>query len=465
MIAEAWWPGALEVAIARVWPELPGRVTGDWNAFESAVLEELRALEWAKISAAAAEAAGDDGAVDLAQQAIDEAEDLLLRLFAAAPLADDRLQWHYRQTLNEERTRGRGPAGSVQYYRYLEVPVYFATNRKPSEAADKKRAGWYTGERAAGEGIRYGRAKVSVPDRHRQGRVEKPRLWRLGFNPQRRFEILAVDALGEKGFVGDVRAALETSVGGPSIDEVIQRREHVPSADTMDAVGVGDVLVFTHGYNVSFTDAAFRAAQLAYDLNFGGAIMLFSWPSKAALAAYFADSATVRWATPYFAGLLDLAVRELKAREVHAVAHSIGNQVLAGALDRLPLEDTPLGHVIFGAPDIDKDEFLDVAERVARRARRYTMYTSSRDMALKASGRLASHPRAGLASGGIGAGHVDVIDASALNTGPMSHSYPLNHRAVLSDMRDLLGKGQAPPRSGIRAHTDRDGVRYWAFPP
>ena len=29
-----------------------------------------------------------------------------------------------------------------------------------------------------------------------------------------------------------------------------------------------DVLVFVHGYNVGFEDAARRAAQLAYDLNF-----------------------------------------------------------------------------------------------------------------------------------------------------------------------------------------------------
>jgi esterase/lipase superfamily enzyme len=37
-------------------------------------------------------------------------------------------------------------------------------------------------------------------------------------------------------------------------------------------------LIFVHGYNMSFDNAARRAAQIAYDINFDGATFLFSWP-------------------------------------------------------------------------------------------------------------------------------------------------------------------------------------------
>ncbi|SIT51767.1 conserved hypothetical protein [Paraburkholderia piptadeniae] len=35
------------------------------------------------------------------------------------------------------------------------------------------------------------------------------------------------------------------------------------------------VLLFIHGYNVSFEDAAMRTAQMAYDLDFAGAPVFF----------------------------------------------------------------------------------------------------------------------------------------------------------------------------------------------
>jgi esterase/lipase superfamily enzyme len=47
-----------------------------------------------------------------------------------------------------------------------------------------------------------------------------------------------------------------------------------------------EALVFVHGYNVTFETAARRTAQLAYDLNFRGVPLMYSWPSKGILAGY-----------------------------------------------------------------------------------------------------------------------------------------------------------------------------------
>ena len=45
-------------------------------------------------------------------------------------------------------------------------------------------------------------------------------------------------------------------------------------------------LVFVHGYNVDFENALKRIARFAFDLDFSGTCLLFSWPSKAKLLRY-----------------------------------------------------------------------------------------------------------------------------------------------------------------------------------
>jgi esterase/lipase superfamily enzyme len=49
-------------------------------------------------------------------------------------------------------------------------------------------------------------------------------------------------------------------------------------------------LVFLHGFNVTFADAAIRAAQIGCDLKVPGATAFFSWPSRGRLPAPLATS-------------------------------------------------------------------------------------------------------------------------------------------------------------------------------
>lgn len=46
------------------------------------------------------------------------------------------------------------------------------------------------------------------------------------------------------------------------------------------ANGKKQAFVFVHGFNVTFEEAAWRTAQMAYDLAFDGAPMFYSWPSR-----------------------------------------------------------------------------------------------------------------------------------------------------------------------------------------
>src|SRR5262249_42734305 len=126
--------------------------------------------------------------------------------------------------------------------------------------------------------------------------------------------------------------------GDPTKDLLLTKVVRLERADFYRAVAnrPGDVLLFVHGFNVSFADAMRRTAQLAYDLEWRGPALSFSWPSgdSATLTSYAGAEATVDWSKYNFARFLDqLAAALPEGRPVHAIAHSLGNRLLARALD------------------------------------------------------------------------------------------------------------------------------------
>ncbi|TXS35296.1 alpha/beta fold hydrolase [Streptomyces sp. t39] len=239
----------------------------------------------------------------------------------------------------------------------------------------------------------------------------------------------------------------------------------------LDGSGPRQALVFVHGYNVGFGAAAVRTAQIAYDLGFTGVPVLYSWPSRGAVLSYEEDANNARWTVPHFQDFLRRTLTGCGADEVHVVAHSMGNRVLTEALagfdtTALPPDAARLGNVVLAAPDVDADVFRQVAPALVRQARRCTLYASSRDRALGLSRRLAGYPRAGQSGEGIVVVKgVDTIDATALDTGLMSHSYIGDHTSILSDVHAVLHHGTPPAgRFGLAAVEHRDGA-YWEFLP
>lgn len=406
--------GMLIDVMARVWPQLP--FLGE--SFENTVLRHLRAVQ-------AAREAGGTGDAEATQ---------LLIAFQTQPAAAEKLT----AALMAATTRDAFPPdipGAVKHERCLEIPVLYATDRAPAPpgAPDP-----FSGRRGTPS---FGVARVSVPDDHRMGALEKPKAWRLQFrsDPQKHVMLLGTDGLDRDAFT---RQASET----------------IASAATPEA------LIFVHGYNVTFTDAARRAAQIAYDLQFEGLPMLYSWPSEGETLRYPTDADNSLWTRPHFADFLRLTLRDLGTRHVHLLAHSMGNRVVTqGLADLTTEESTGLGQVIFAAPDMDAAVFTHLAAQFGRRAERYTLYASSGDLALKASQKLARYPRAGQSGPDILVlEDIDTIDTSPLDTGLMSHSYYGDRTSVLSDLYSLIRNGHGPnERFGLSA---ADGG-YWTFRP
>lgn len=434
----------LLASLARAWED-SGSADGGVGTREAEGLESdlLVALRWLE------EAADTEGADESARAA-------RAAVWVAAGRSswlDERLQLEYDALLlsldRELETTPPALAGAVKYQRCLEVPVLYATDRGPN-AVDGVLTG-FGGDR--GE-LAYGIVRVSVPDDHRLGTLEKPRKWRLRFR---------------------ARPGRDVTVGSLSpfmADEFVKAAANLAAGSTSR-----DALVFIHGYRVSFADAARRAAQIAYDLQFPGLPMLYSWPSEARALRYAVDEDNARWSLPHFREFLRL-LRDRVGCPVHVIAHSMGNRVLAEALGAGSGSDQvahnaegtadagSLGHMVFAAPDMDAGVFIDLAHSFAQASGRFTLYASSNDRALRLSRRLKKYPRAGQSGKGIVVvSGVDTIDATALDTGLMSHSYYGDHTSIVADIYATIRQGHPPEqRFGLRPVRHPSG-QYWAFVP
>jgi esterase/lipase superfamily enzyme len=316
-------------------------------------------------------------------------------------------------------------------------------------ATDRKWLGggeYFSGERAD---LRFGEVRVSIPDDHRLGEIEKPRWWRLEFRPDpaRHVVLLGleeIDAAGWKARIGE----------------------------RLTQAGRDDILLFIHGYFVSFADAARRAAQFAYDLQFAGVTALYSWPSEGRAASYTIDENNAHWTLENFETTLRMLLQESGAKNVYAIAHSMGNRVLTEGIRRVAPElGTPgwarLRELIFAAPDVDADTFRKFAETFHRTADRLTLYASSLDKALEASQKIHRYARAGDSGDSIViADGLDSVDASAVDTSLLGHSYFGDNRSVIADIFNLLRSPGKPAteRFGIRAKQTTRGRYFWFSP-
>ena len=326
------------------------------------------------------------------------------------------------------------------------IRVFFGTDRRPLSTDEARFADDPTD--APGE-LALGWCEVSVPRlAHRIGQIERPTFWTLHVsdwweNAQRHFLIIRRPIVGPLRFWQSMRAVVERG------DE-------------------RQVLLFIHGYNVSFDDAVYRTAQLAFDLRFRGAPVLYSWPSNAAILRYVADKDhSLSTIATFKTFLVDLAQKS-GARTIHAIAHSMGNNALIHTLAELANEQAPVmphfRQIIMAAPDVDRREFLRLADAFHRSADRITLYAADNDRALAASDTLHGEPRVGDASPMFMHHGLDSIDASAIIKGFLKHSYFADER-VLNDIERLFASNAAPPRFGLVGIPDDDRPDYWRFRP
>jgi esterase/lipase superfamily enzyme len=332
---------------------------------------------------------------------------------------------------------------------FLRRTVFYGTDR--AETGSREPESFFGTGRARSGDLRLGVCEVSIPRDHRLGSIERPSIWKLEFRPDPEEHMVLVDlsALPRTAFFARIRSAVQSS----------QEKE---------------ILVFVHGFNVSFTEAVLRTAQLAYDLGFDGAPITYSWPSQSSLSltGYHADETNAEWTAPHLERFLSELASRSNARRIHLIAHSMGNRPLTAALRQIAARMAPASkplfdHVILTAPDMDLDTFRQIASQIARPAQRATLYASSGDKALQFSRQIhGDYPRAGDSGQDIVVLRgLDTIDVSRVDTTLAGHSYYGDNRSVLSDLFGLIRDGKAPARRfGLKPRA-KNGLPYWAFQP
>ncbi len=330
-----------------------------------------------------------------------------------------------------------------EHEEYVTVPVWYVTDRKPVTSKNGQQT--YGGER--GSSVSYGATAVTIPTDHRMGELEAPKWWRFEFtkDPRKHVLITSLKAIPRQEFFTSLRA--QTA-------DLHQRQ----------------VFVFVHGYNVSFEDAARRTGQIAYDLNFQGAPILYSWPSEDSLSSYLTDANNSEWTIPHLERFLLSLSQSLETSTIHLIAHSMGNKPLVRALGRIA-QASDVAHqynqVILTAPDIDADVFSQLALRITSIAERVTLYASNNDNALNVSKNLGGdYPRAGEAGDRLViVPGIDTIDVTGVASGFLGHSYYGDNRSILTDIFQLFKSGMDPgARFGLQRSTS-NGRSYWIFKP
>jgi esterase/lipase superfamily enzyme len=224
-----------------------------------------------------------------------------------------------------------------------------------------------------------------------------------------------------------------------------------------------NILVFVHGFNTSFEDAAVRAAQIAADLNFDGTVVLFSWPSAASVTSYVRDQQAARNAGFHFLRLLRGTLVAAQPDHIELLAHSMGSEVVAKALALAPAADSlpKFDQVVFAAPDLDRRVFgREILPRLETRATRVTLYASNDDDALRASRAVNGVWRLGLGGDSLVViKGMDTIDATRVRADAIGHTL-FGNQAFLADLSSLFAEGKSPAERRLLALKRGDLVFY-----
>ncbi len=326
---------------------------------------------------------------------------------------------------------------------YSVERVFFATNR--SQAADAKPASdpdtWFGA--SSGELV-YGSCEISMPYRRQPGTLPEPSIMRFEFrqDPSRHVVLMQLELLPDGEFWKQLNS------------EVSQSPEK-------------QLLMFVHGYSASFRDAARRTAQLAFDMNYKGPSMFFSWPAGSSSEGlsrwnYLTDLRRADESKEDLVSILESVAAKSGARRIHLVAHSMGNHLLTESLKVMADRNMAIREggsmfdsVAMAAPDLNASEFVGrTANRIRRFARNFTVYASMNDKALMFSREVNGWDPLGLI-GPVTARVKDLpafqlVDASAVSAGWFSsgHVYYGDMPEVIADLRCVFS-GMPTERRGL----------------
>lgn len=350
-----------------------------------------------------------------------------------------------------------------------EYKLYYATNRK------HKGSRWQPdgyGKKFSDDGIenlRFGVLSVTADEKILSQYLQKPMKDSGIGDGEGLASYLAKCA--EKANITAYEESIKDHIAEQSQDNVKLGSKAMFADLLQDMQNSTDVLIYIHGFNVSWSDAVGSALALQLMLqntpNRDAAqklqVVLFSWPSDGLALPWVSYKSDRSEATgsgaavgrsflklrDFLADLRDRAKKggqTLCGQDIHLLCHSMGNYLLQSALSRV-VDFTPgnslpriFEHVFLCAPDVD-DNALEAGqplEKVDQIARYVSLYHNRQDTAMVISDYSKGNPER---LGGAGAAHpallhnkVHQIDCTPVVHGVVEHSYYLTGK-VVADIR------------------------------
>ncbi|MEQ3711019.1 alpha/beta hydrolase [Tateyamaria sp.] len=241
----------------------------------------------------------------------------------------------------------------------LNLPVYMGTTRAINDA------GKFGIERSSS--LRLLKATVSIPPNRKVGTIsygqDSPKL-------DRDFAIAGLEEFEDKN---RFTSSLEAEISKRKVDQ-------------------REVVVFVHGYNNNFSDAAFRMAQLGHDLEIPGAHVSYAWPSRANPLGYGYDQDSSLFARDGLADLLK-TVRAAGQPDVVIIAHSMGGSLLMETFRQLEIAQPGwvgenIRGVVLISPDLNVDVFRAQFNQIQDIPNPFVVFVSRKDAVLRVSSRL-----------------------------------------------------------------------------
>jgi esterase/lipase superfamily enzyme len=318
--------------------------------------------------------------------------------------------------------------------------VWYATNRIVVEGEE----GVFGYGNGLSDATSHGYCVVHVPKSHVMGSLGSNVLVRI-VRGDDRLKVVGISPLSVDEFVGGLAGQIAEAPSG---------ERHA--------------VVFIHGYNVSFQDAALRAAQIGKDLGINGAMAFFSWPSKGRFWSYFADADSLAASTTQITDFLVAIATLPDVEHVHVIAHSIGNRGALQAVGRIAVEAERLSgrrfsQFVLAAADVAADVFRKESGPYLQLGEQTTLYVSSRDRALATSKRISEHDRVGLHPPLSCFEGFCTVDVGDVDLDRLGHGYVGDNKGVLGDLHQLIFSGKGPDaRFGLERRECESGA-YWAF--
>jgi len=281
-----------------------------------------------------------------------------------------------------------------------------------------------------------------------------------------------------------------TSTSDTSVDQLASTRTFRGLRNLM--AHQRDVVVYIHGFNVSWNQAVGAALALELMLNRNNQngdkevmVVLFSWPSDGKMipyASYLSDRSQARDSGlaigRAFLKLRDYLLAMAKNSEqhcgqnIHLCCHSMGNYALQSALKTMIYEQQSarlprlFDHIFMCAADVDFDVFEKdkPMARLDEMANNITIYFNRGDVAMYIGDYTKGHPdrlgHVGTSNPYTISKKINQVRCTPVVSGMVEHSYYLWHR-VNNDIRQNIDN---LPLTDGRRHIKQDGsAREWVM--